>query len=291
MHSTYNETYELNNAIRMLQDNLSKYMKHLIADGDQIASDAYKAYLVDKTQKSPEQIISDACSDLLFLLDSAELYNELTQYIGAKKSCGSSVEAICLLIKELTGEELLPSETFDVNRKKLGDITAQLAKRGITPTWLISHGLASEQETVKFQESTITTGITYKKLKNGIRIDAVQGAGGIVIPDFIEGLPVVKISDKAFFKRKDISSIILPRYLTEIGEYAFSESSIVSIAIPDSVVTLERYAFNNCRKLQHIILPEGLKSIKYGTFGGCSALASIKVPTNVTFIGDNAFER
>lgn len=291
MHSTHNENSELNNSIRMLQDNLSNYMKHLIADGDQLAIDAYKAYLVDKTQKSPEQIISGACSELLFLLNSAEIYDELTQYIQVKKSCGSSVESICLLIKELTGEILLPSETFDANRKKLSDLSALLTQKGITPTWLISHGLASEQETVRFQESAITTGITYKKLKNGIRIDAVESSGGIVIPDFIDGLPVVKISDKAFYKRKDISSIILPRHLTEIGEYAFSESSIVSIAIPDSVVTLERYAFNNCRKLQHIILPEGLKSIKYGTFGGCSALTSIKIPVNVTSIGDNAFER
>lgn len=291
MHSIHNENYELNNSIRMLQDNLSYYMKHLIADGDQLAIDAYKAYLVDKTQKSPEEIISGACSELLFLLNSAEIYDELTQYIRAKKSCGSSVESICLLVKELTGEILLPSETFDANRKKLSDLSSLLAQKGITPTWLISHGLASKQETVKFQESTVTTGITYKKLKNGIRIDAVQDAGGIVIPDFIDGLPVVKIGDRAFYKRKDISSIILPRYLNEISCEAFSESGIVSINIPTTVERIGERAFYNCRKLENIYLPEMIKAVKYKTFGGCSALTRIKIPSGVTSIDNYAFER
>ena len=112
-----------------------------------------------------------------------------------------------------------------------------------------------------------------------------------MIPEFIDGLPVVKIADKAFYRRKNISSVILPRYLTEIGEYAFSESSIVSIAIPDNVQSIGEYAFNNCRKLENIILPEGLKTIKYSTFGGCSSLSRIKIPTNVASIGDRAFER
>lgn len=291
MYSTHNENSELNNAIRILQDNISNYMKHLIADGDQLAIDAYKAYLVDKTKKSSEQIISDACSELLFLINSAELYGDLTQYIRAKKFCDSSVESICYLIKELTGEVLLPSETFDANRKKLSDLSALLAKRGITPTWLISHGLASEQEMRRFQESTNATGITYKKLKTGIRIETVEASGGIVIPDFIEGLPVVKLSDKAFYKRKDISSVILPRHLTEIGCEAFSESGIVSINIPNTVKRIGDRAFFNCRKLESIYLPEQIKMINYKAFGGCSALTRIKIPLGVISIDSCAFER
>lgn len=289
--SRQTEKAEINTAIQDVKNKLSKYLTNLMREGNQLACEAFNAYLVDSTKKSPEQIISDACAELQFLINSTEVLDELIQYTRAKKSCNTSVESICSLIKELTGDELLPADTFDANKTELSNITVQLAKKGISTTWLVSHGLASEKETARFQESTNITGITYKKVKTGIRIDTVEAGGGIVIPEFVDGLPVVKISDRAFFKRKDISSVILPRHLTEIGEEAFSESSIVSIAIPDSVETIGRYAFNNCRKLQSVILPEGLKSIKYSTFGGCSALTSIKIPSNVTSIGDNAFER
>lgn len=291
INSKHNEADELNNAILALKDKLSKYMYQLTAGGNQLASDAYKAYLVDTTKMNPDQIISEACDKLHSLISSAALYDDLTQYIISKEAFDPSVKSICLLIKELTGEDLLPSDLFESNKIELNNISVRLAKKGITPAWLVSHGLASKQETAKFQQSTNITGITYKKVKNGIRIDSVSTCGGIVIPEFIDGLPVVKIADKAFYKRKDISSVILPRYLTEIGQHAFSESSIISIAIPDSVQSIGEYAFNNCRKLENIILPEGLKAIKYSTFGGCSALSSIRIPTNVTSIGDRAFDR
>lgn len=38
-------------------------------------------------------------------------------------------------------------------------------------------------------------------------------------------------------------------------------------------------------------MPEGLKSIKYKTFGGCSSLTQIRIPSNVGTIGNSAFER
>lgn len=289
-YSDCNAADELNRAIHVLKDKLSKYMKRLTSDDNQLACEAYKAYLVDTTEKSADQIISDACEKLLFLVNSAEVHDDLTQYIRAKKAYDPSVRAICMLIKELTDEELLPPDRFISTQMKLNDISARLTQRGISTAWLISHGLASEQETAMYRQSANTDGITYKKVRNGIRIDSVESGGGIVIPDFINGMPVLKIADRAFYKRKDVSSIILPRYLTEIGEYAFSGSSIVSISIPDRVEAIGQYAFNNCRKLESIILPKGLKTIKYSTFSGCSALTSIRIPANVTSIGDNAFE-
>lgn len=290
-NSNYNDITELNNAIRLLKDNLSKYLHQLISSGEQSVSEAYKAYLIDTLKKSPEQVISDAFSDLQGLMNTIEVYDNLEKYIKAKKAYGPSVEAMCLLVKELSGEILLPPDKFESNKTEVNEATVLLAKNGITTEWLVSHGLATEQETAKIQQSKNVTGIKYKKIKNGIRIDSVEFGGGIVIPEFIEGLPVVKIAERAFYKRKDITSVILPRYLNEIGDEAFSESGIVSISIPNSVEKIGDRAFYNCRQVENIILPEGLKSIKYKTFGGCSALTSIRIPINVVALGDSAFER
>lgn len=286
-----NKFLELNDALHVLKKELGNQLKLLAEGSDQVAYEAYKAYLIDKTKKSPEQIVSDACSELEFLLSSITVHNDLCQYTQARKSYVSSVEALCILMKTLTGDELLSPDSFSTKKNELSDITVRLAQKGITLNWLLSHGLASEQDTVKLQQSSDITGISYRKIKNGIRIDAVDMSGGIVIPELIEGIPVVKIAARAFYKRKDITSVILPRRLIEIEDEAFSESGIVSIVIPDNVEKIGERAFYNCRQLESIKLSKELKSIKYKTFSGCAVLSTIKIPRNVASIGDYAFER
>ncbi len=50
-------------------------------------------------------------------------------------------------------------------------------------------------------------------------------------------------------------------------------------------------AFENCRKLQRLILPEGLVSIGEKAFNGCASLHRLTVPGSVQKIGSLAFAR
>ena len=102
--------------------------------------------------------------------------------------------------------------------------------------------------------------------------------------------------------------------VTSIGEYAFGYcSSLTSITIPNSVTSIEGYAFfgtswlenqpdgcvyiNNCLygykgempKNTHIDIKEGTITICSGAFNGCSFLTSITIPNSVTSIGWYAF--
>ena len=61
------------------------------------------------------------------------------------------------------------------------------------------------------------------------------------------------------------------------------------IELPESVVKIESYAFENCANLSTVILPDGLEIIDGGAFKGCFGLAEIKIPDSVTKIGDYAF--
>lgn len=282
---------ELNISLCKLKEDLSKYVDQLTSNKSQIVSEAYKAYLIDKTKKNPEQIIMDACSELQFLINSIEIYDDLSRYIQIKNTYDASVKNICVLMKMLTGEQMFPIKRLEEKKFELDDISARLAQKGITSSWLLCHGLASKYEVKKLQQAGNISGISYRKIKNGMRIDAVEASGGIVIPEFIKGVPVVKISSKAFYKRKDITSVILPGHLNEIEKEAFSESGIISIVIPDNVETIGERAFYNCRQLESIKLPKNLRSIKCKTFSGCSSLTTLKIPLNVSFIGDWAFER
>jgi len=78
----------------------------------------------------------------------------------------------------------------------------------------------------------------------------------------------------------------------EIGAGAFSgdkKASITSVVVPDSVTTIDGFAFSNCMHMTSIDLGEGVKTIGEAAFEGCSALISITLPDSLTSLGASAF--
>lgn len=87
------------------------------------------------------------------------------------------------------------------------------------------------------------------------------------------------------------------KYIAESAFYArfglwdlFSESNLVSIAIPDSVKLLGEDIFRNCKLLKQVRLPNDLTAIPAGTFAGCRAIEAVTISEGVTEIGDSAFD-
>ena len=89
---------------------------------------------------------------------------------------------------------------------------------------------------------------------------------------------------------KSSTEYIIPDYVTEIGNSAFSGcSGLTSITIPDGVTSIGYSAFYGCSSLKSITIPNGVTSIGYSAFCGCSSLTSITIPDGATSIGDFAF--
>ena len=100
---------------------------------------------------------------------------------------------------------------------------------------------------------------------------------------------VTEIGDYAF-TNSSITQVIIPNGVTRIGNAAFGEcNALLSIEIPSSVKTIERNAFNRCESLKKVILNDGLEEIKEGAFYCCHALESIIVPASVSTIYRLAF--
>ncbi|WP_269523011.1 leucine-rich repeat domain-containing protein [Coraliomargarita parva] len=121
----------------------------------------------------------------------------------------------------------------------------------------------------------------------------IVGAGGntpeIIIPSSIDGLPVTKIIDNAFESNADIVSIQLPDTLVSIGEYAFySCENLSEIIIPHSVVTIGRHTFERCDSLVRVQLPDGLETLHDATFYLCKSLTEIALPEGLLTIGSHA---
>ena len=81
---------------------------------------------------------------------------------------------------------------------------------------------------------------------------------------------------------------VIPNDIKTIVAYAFAESSIESITIPESVEVVEEGAFL-CWKLKRVELNEGLREIGGSAFLG-TKLDRITIPSTVELIGVGAFE-
>ena len=83
-------------------------------------------------------------------------------------------------------------------------------------------------------------------------------------------------------KNKDYE---IPNSVTSIEDYAFSDcDSLTSIHIPDSVTSIGDYAFSDCNNLTSIHIPDSVTSIGWGAFFCCNNLTSIHIPNSVTSI-------
>ena len=74
-----------------------------------------------------------------------------------------------------------------------------------------------------------------------------------------------------------------------ISEKAFANSPITSVTIPNSIKSIERNSFEDCKLLTTVKIPESVTSIGIETFFGCLSLLSITIPNSVTHIGGRAF--
>jgi len=116
----------------------------------------------------------------------------------------------------------------------------------------------------------------------------------IVIPDEIDGLPVVAIGGGRFCSDKRVQealkSVVMPDGLLEIRDSTFEGCvNLTSIIIPESVTTIGNNAFSRCKSFTEIVLPDSVTTIKYEVFEYCDNVTSIKFGKNVDTIGRSLF--
>ena len=111
---------------------------------------------------------------------------------------------------------------------------------------------------------------------------------GVMIPD-----SVTTISDCAFYECEALTHVAFGNnsQLETIGKCVFYyDPGLVSIDIPNSVVSIGEEAFAWCENLKSVTLPNGLSVIEGYMFNGCTSLTSITLPDSVTAIGSYAFD-
>ena len=110
------------------------------------------------------------------------------------------------------------------------------------------------------------------------------------ITSFTFGDSVQHIPAYMCYQMSNLVTISIPNSVISIGYEAFKYcGSLTSISIPNNVTSFGSYVFDGCSNLTSITIPNNVTSIVEGMFHNCSSLTSITIPNSVISIGFDAF--
>ena len=145
----------------------------------------------------------------------------------------------------------------------------------------------TEIDSDTFRDNTTVESITIGENVNIIEDYAFEGCTNLTTINFPEEDPLI-IGDHVFDGCTSLTEIEIPENTIEIGEYAFTNSGLQTITLPESIDEIEIGTFEGCSDLVTVVLPEQLTVIKSHAFYSCTSLLNISLE-HVKVIEENAF--
>ncbi|MBO4877684.1 MAG: leucine-rich repeat protein [Ruminococcus sp.] len=144
-------------------------------------------------------------------------------------------------------------------------------------------------------EEVVVEGMTFDLYDNYavLRKASADITGKVVIPSKVKGLPVNTIADLAFQDCDKMTEVNIPDSVVWIGDYAFNNCSgledITSITIPGSVIHFGFDAFAGTKWLELRRKADPLVIVNSILIDGRACKNGAKIPHGITAIGQGAF--
>ena len=141
-------------------------------------------------------------------------------------------------------------------------------------------------------QAASVTDLTYDASGSTVTITGCKStaSGLLTIPTTIEGKPVVKIGESAFFGCHELTEVTIGNSVTLIDGFAFFGCrGLKTLTVGDNVSTIGTRAFNSCSALINITLGKKVALIEASAFERSSRIKKVIIPDSVTRIGKSAF--
>ena len=132
----------------------------------------------------------------------------------------------------------------------------------------------------------IIDGFVFEDSKRIIDVLDEKDVTNLIIPEGVE-----EIGEKAFLNHRWIETVTFPSTLKYIGKEAFGIcTNLKKITFKgESLEEIMTEAFNYCRSLEEVIFPQGLEGIGFSAFANCENLKRVYIPSTVNIIVYDAF--
>lgn len=105
---------------------------------------------------------------------------------------------------------------------------------------------------------------TYDEYDNHVTILTYDSDKEIVkIPEKINNKKVLAIDDSAFYGKRKLRKVIIPKYVIRIGHQSFIGcDNLEEVVLPENILDIGGYAFRVCPKLKKIYVKKDSKTYK-----------------------------
>ncbi|MGE4444280.1 MAG: leucine-rich repeat protein [Candidatus Altimarinota bacterium] len=247
-----------------------------VGSGDLISDSTFTGFIVNNSGNLPYSLDGQ-------LSNNVSVTEQLQQITGTGNLTLTGVDiGSYTSIESLTGataEQIAAS--LGVSVKDLGNILFNNTS-GNNSAGPISGG---ESETPQ-PEATPENYFTFDSSTHTITGYNFQGPKDVVIPSKIGGVDVLIIGGETF-SSLDLTSVIIPNGIREIGYGAFLGNQLTSISLPNSLLNIMEFAFSD-NQLTNVTIPNSVTTIGSSAFS-YNQLTNVTIPNGVTTIGSSAF--
>ena len=186
-------------------------------------------------------------------------------------------------ISEINNEVVIPSRVNDIDVIEIGDgvfANNLFIKKLVIPESVKSLGNKMCYGAKNLEEVVLPNNLT---VIPDYAFENCSSLTNINIPTSL-----VQIRANAF-SQTALKEFIAPESLKEIWLYAFKDAKELTKVELKNVTEIGDMVFENCEKLESIVIPETLEEIGASVFGGCSSLQDIDLPNKPLVLDHNTF--
>ncbi len=135
-------------------------------------------------------------------------------------------------------------------------------------------------------------GVLYEPVDDGLAaIGCEYNPQDVVIPEYIDGVPVTEIAGNAFYNIANVESVYIPDTVVRIRSKAFYNcANLKTVNLPTYLELLGDSVFASCENLQGtIIIPKTLMKSGSSVFSGCTGLTEILLEDGLTQLFNRMF--